>query len=99
MRFMLKLFLALLLLAGPMQAQPQDPVGLTDFPAPPWPQDGKIPPELKETYVFIDHSKYEYVVAFPENLGKPEFAQNPGAMRINRYELLRDVAPVVSAQI
>ncbi|MBI4471872.1 MAG: hypothetical protein HY646_04330 [Acidobacteria bacterium] len=91
--------LVVLLFASIAAAVEQDPVGLSDFPVPAWPQDGKIPPELKEKYVFVDLPKNEYVVAYPENLGTDTFAQNPGALRINRYELLRDVAPAVSVEI
>jgi len=79
--------------------QPPDIVGLTDFPVPAWPQDGVIPAALKESYVFIDLPKNEYVVAYPENLGTEAFAKDPGKIRINRYPLLRDVQPAIAVTI
>ncbi|MBI4472362.1 MAG: hypothetical protein HY646_06815, partial [Acidobacteria bacterium] len=78
--------------------QQQVSFGLPD-PAPAWPADGVIPAELKTKYVFIDASKNEFVIAYPENLGKPEFEKEPGTLRIARYELLREVAPSVAVSI
>jgi hypothetical protein len=77
----------------------QDIVGLTDFPVPPWPAEGVVPASMKDTYVFLDLAKNEYVVAYPENLGTENFAKDPGKMRINRYALLRDVQPEFSVTI
>jgi hypothetical protein len=84
-------------------AQQQDPVGLTDFPVPAWPKDGKVPAELKDKYVFIDTDKNEYVVAYPENLPVTETPaakeayqkDGPGPLRIGHYPLLRNVDPAV----
>jgi hypothetical protein len=92
---------ALLLLAGlALAQQPQDPVGLTDFPAPAWPANGVVPAELKDKYVFIDLAKNEYVVAYPENLASPTFEKDgPGALKIIRLELLRNVQPAVSVSV
>src|SRR5215467_8343480 len=88
---------------GVTYAQQQDPVGLTDFPVPAWPKDGNVPADLKDKYVFIDLEKNEYVVAYPENLpaietpaAKAAYEKDgPGALRIGRYELLRNVDPTV----
>src|SRR5215831_18888307 len=90
-----------LLVAGSLLAQqPQDVVGLTDFPAPPWPANGVVPAELKDKYVFLDLSKNEYIVAYPENLASPTFEKDgPGALKITRLELLRSVQPSVSVAI
>jgi hypothetical protein len=93
------LFVVIPLLAAAPAVQQPDIAGLSDFPAPPWPADGKVPPELKETYVFVDLAKNEYVVAYPENLGTEAFAKDPGPLRINRYDLLRNVSPAVSVAI
>src|SRR5580704_8097715 len=84
-------------------AQLQDTIGLTDFPVPAWPKDGKVPAELKDKYVFIDLEKNEYVVAYPENLPATETPaakeaydkDGPGPLRIGHYELLRNVDPAV----
>src|SRR5579884_2960548 len=94
-------FIALLLVAGVSLAQQtQDPVGLSDFPAPPWPANGVVPAELKDKYVFIDLAKNEYIVAYPENLASPTFEKDgPGALKISHLELLRNVQPVVSVAI
>src|SRR5215470_6495605 len=90
-----------LLVAGSLLAQQaQDVVGLTDFPAPPWPANGVVPAEMKDKYVFIDLSKNEYIVAYPENLASPTFEKDgPGALKISHLELLRNVQPNVSTAI
>jgi len=80
--------------------QKQETAGLTDFPAPSWPQDGVIPPALKERYVFVDLAKNEYVLAYPANLGTPAFEkEGPGSLKIARYELLRNVDPGVLVEV
>lgn len=79
------------------QQEPQDTIALTDFPAPPWPQNGVIPAELKDKYVFLDFAKNEYVVAYPANLGAETFEKDgPAPLKIARYELLRNVQPAIS---
>jgi len=88
---------------GIAYAQQQDTIGLTNFPVPAWPKDGKIPAELKDKYVFIDLDKNEYVIAYPENLPVVETSAareayqkaGPGPLRIARYPLLRNVDPTV----
>src|SRR5215471_3672505 len=93
--------ITLLLVAGISSAQQaQDVVGLTDFPAPPWPANGVVPAELKDKYVFIDLAKNEYIVASPENVASPTFEKDgPGDLKITRLELLRNVQPAVSVTI
>ena len=92
--------LCALLITASLLAQQSDVVGLTDFPVPAWPENGVVPASMKENYVFIDLPKNEYVVAYPENLGTEAFAKDgPGRMKISRYELLRNVAPIVSVAI
>ena len=89
-----------LLVTTALFAQQTDVVGLTDFPVPPWPENGVVPASMKDNYVFVDLAKNEYVVAYPENLGTETYAKDgPGRLKINRYELLRNVAPVVSVSI
>src|SRR5262249_5226829 len=80
--------------------QKQETAGLTDFPVPSWPQDGVIPPALKDRYVFVDLAKNEYVLAYPANLGTPAFEkEGPGSLKISRYELLRNVDPAVLLEL
>ena len=78
----------------------QDPVALTDFPAPAWPANGVVPADVKDKYVFIDLAKNQYVVAYPENLGSATFEKDgPGPLKIGRFDLLRNVAPAVSVSV
>src|ERR1700733_6953596 len=96
----LALFLAATFVAQPaQQPEPQDTVGLTDFPVPAWPANGMVGASFKDQYVFVDLAKNQYVIAYPENLETPEFATNPGHLKNNRYELLRSVVPNVSVVI
>ena len=89
-----------LLIASISNAQQQETAALTDFPVPAWPADGVIPPALKDHYVFVDLEKNEYVVAYPGNLGTPAFEKDgPGPLKIARYELLRNVAPGLIAEV
>jgi hypothetical protein len=93
-------FFLFILVAATIFAQQPDVIGLTDFPVPAWPENGVVPASMKDNYVFIDLPKNEYVVAYPENLGTDAFAKDgPGAMKVNRYELLRNVAPTVLSTI
>jgi len=80
-------------------ARQRDSVALSDFPVPAWPADGTIPPALKDKYVFVDLEKNEYVLAYPSNLGTPAFEKDPGALKIARYELLRNVDPEVAVEV
>jgi len=96
----MRFLLTIVLLASIALAQQPDPIGLSDFPVPAWPNDGIVPASMKDTYVFVDVPKNEYVIAYPENLGTEAFAKDgPGRMKISRYELLRNVAPAVSVAI
>src|SRR6187549_1695977 len=82
-------------------AQQRDSANLSlDFPVPAWPANGVVPPELKSHYVFVDLAKNEYVVAYPENLGSPNFEKDgPANRNINRYKLQRDVEPKVAVAV
>ena len=70
--------IALLVFAGFATGQQVDPVGLTDFPVPAWPEGGidpepgVMPPEFSETYVFIDLENNEFIVAYPLALEEAE---------------------------
>src|SRR5262245_24701690 len=103
MRFVLSWTLRttlVLLITAALFAQQTDVVGLTDFPVPAWPENGVVPASMKENYVFLDLPKNEYVVAYPENLGTDSYTKDgPGKLKISRYELLRNVEPVVSTVI
>jgi hypothetical protein len=87
------------LIAATGLAQQRETAGLTDFPVPAWPADGKVPPELKDKYVFIDLARNEYVLAYPSKLGTPDFEKDPGEMRIARFELQRGVEPAINVAV
>jgi hypothetical protein len=94
----ISLLVLVLLSPGICGAQQQETIALTDFPVPPWPAEGTPPP--KDKYVFVDLAKNEYVVAYPANLGTPAFEkEGPAALKVVRYELLRNVDPAVSVEI
>jgi hypothetical protein len=79
-------------------AQQQETIALTDFPVPAWPAEGA--PAPKDKYVFVDLAKNEYVVSYPANLGTPAFEkEGPGAVKVARYELLRNVDPTASVEV
>ena len=95
-------FLLCVLLWLPVSSSGQKPetAALADFPVPAWPADGTIPPALKNKYVFVDLEKNEYVLAYPSNLGTPAFDKDgPAALKISRYELLRNVDPEVVVEV
>src|ERR1043166_9617969 len=97
----LLLIIVLLTLAGVSFAQQTEgAVWLADLPSPVWPTNGVVPAELKDKYVFVDILKNEYIVAYPENLASPTFEKDgPGALKITRLELLRNVQPAVSVSV
>ena len=94
------LLIMVLSLAQITSAQQQETAGLTDFPVPAWPANGVVGADLKDHYVFIDLSKNEYVLSYPENLGSATFDKDgPGTVRTSRYEMLRNVEPSVTVAI
>jgi len=82
-------------------AQQRDPNKVAaDYPVPLWPSTGVIPPDLKSHYVFVDAAKNEFVVAYPENLGSPNFEKDgPSTRQVSRYKLQMYVDPRVSVAI
>src|SRR5215510_13190147 len=82
-------------------AQQRDPAKLAlDFPVPAWPANGVLSPEMKNQFVFVDLANNEYVVAYPENLGSPNYDKDgPKERRVNRYRLQRAVEPQVAVAI
>src|SRR5215471_15600090 len=82
-------------------AQQRDAAKLNpDFPVPTWPADGVIPADLKSHYVFVDATKNEYVVAYPDNLGSPNFEKDgPKERQVSRFKLQRDVEPAVNVAV
>src|SRR5580692_1971666 len=72
-------------------AQQHDSANLSlDFPVPAWPANGVVPPDMKSHYVFVDPAKNEYIVAYPGNLGSPNFEKDgPTERHVNRYKLQR----------
>jgi hypothetical protein len=93
------ILLAAITIAG--AAQQRDAANLSlDFPVPAWPANGVIPPEMKNQFVFVDLPNNEYVVAYPENLGSPNYEKDgPAERRVHRYKLQRDVDPQVAAVV
>ena len=86
--------IAVLLIATVAGAQQQQDLLTLPDPVPAWPANGVVPAEMKDKYVFVDVAKNEFVIAYPENLGTPAFEKDgPGAIKVARYELLRNVAP------
>jgi hypothetical protein len=85
----------------PGMAQQNDPAKISlDIPLPAWPANDVVPPEMKNQFVFVDLPNNEYVVAYPENLGSPDFEKNPPAKRrIVRFKLQRNVEPKVSVAV
>src|SRR6266481_5369698 len=53
-------------------------------PVPLWPADGRIPSELSNRHVFYDAAADEVVIAFPSNLGSPDFDKDPGSLKLYR---------------
>src|SRR5215510_11913313 len=92
--------IAVLLIATVVGAQQQQDLLTLPDPVPAWPANGVVPADMKDKYVFVDVAKNEFVLAYPENLGTPAFEKDgPGAMKIARYELLRNVAPASSLTV
>ncbi len=93
--------LAIVVLAITGVAQQRDSTGLSlDFPVPAWPASGVIPPELKSHCVFVDAEKNEYVVAYPDNLGSPNFEKDgPSERHVSRYKLQRGADPAVAVAV
>ena len=66
---------------------------------PAWPKSGVIPPQFATRYVFYDFDTDEFVLAFPENLGRPEFASNHGALRVYRIPSNRTARAVITFEV
>jgi hypothetical protein len=93
------LFLALAL-ATVSAAQLQEIVAMPEFPVPAWPASGVVPPDMKDKYVFVDLSKNEYVLHYPENLGTEAYEKDgPAPPKTARYELHRNVEPGITATV
>jgi len=86
-------------ISGAAQQRDAASLGL-NFPVPAWPANGVIPAEMKNQFVFVDLPNNEYVVAYPENLGSPNYEKDgPAERRVHRYKLQRDVDPQVAVAI
>jgi hypothetical protein len=96
---MKKFILMILIIASTSVAQQRQDPGLTEFPVAIWPADGKIPPELKDNYVFIDLARGQYLVAFPSNLGTAEFTEDPGELETRGFDMQRNVEPSISVAV
>ncbi len=65
---------------------------------PAYPPDGNIPPQYSNQFVFADTKTGDLVLSFPENLGMPDFAQNPGRRITVKLELGTHVLPAISVR-
>ena len=68
-------------------------------PVPIWSSDGIISPEYQDKYVFFDVETGEAVLAYPANLGTPEYETSPGDRVIRRFALSRNVEPELSVTV
>ena len=66
---------------------------------PEWPASGAIPTTMQDQYVFVDRRAGQMVLAYPENLGKPEFKQSPGPLHIERFDLNNQVGASFSVAV
>jgi len=64
-----------------------------------WPQDDIIQREWDEQYVFLDPDAGQMILAYPSNLGRPDFEQAPGAYRIERFDLNNQVDASLSVDV
>jgi hypothetical protein len=85
-----------LLLGGTAHAQ-QGTLRTALSPLPIWPADGVIPQALRDRYAFLDPSAGQIVLAYPENLGRPQFARSPGARHVERVDLNNQVKASVAS--
>jgi hypothetical protein len=76
----------------------QDGNGALKSP-PDWPASGAIPATLHDQYVFVDRRAGQMVLAYPENLGQPEFKQSPGPLHIERFDLNNQVGASFSVAV
>jgi hypothetical protein len=68
-------------------------------PVPIWPSDGVIPKEVSDQYVFYDPRTEEYVIAYPENLGTPQFERNRGRLLVSRFPTARGAKPSIQFSV
>src|SRR5581483_4450250 len=72
----------------------QGPVKPQVSPVPLWPLDGNVSRLPEKQYVFLDASKGQWVVSYPEDIGSP--AGNRRTLRIGRSSL---TVPAVSVSV
>jgi hypothetical protein len=78
-------------LALTVSSYAQQGVGVFISPAPIYPIDGKIGPEMSNQYVFLDPQTLDLIVANPAGAG--------GARTFQKLELGTHVLPTISAQV
>jgi hypothetical protein len=54
---------------------------------------------LNNRYAFLDPAAGQIVLAYPENLGRPQFERNPGARHVERIDLNNQVNASVAATV
>jgi len=71
-----------------------------EFKMPPtWPANDRPPADLGGKYVYFDAAAKQMILAYPERLGEPNFAQNPGALKVHRFDLNTQVGASFSASV
>jgi len=68
-------------------------------PVPLWPSDGVIQPQFADRYVFLDMPAKQLVLYYPENLGRSDFATNPGVQKMERLDLYDQVQGSVAVSV
>jgi len=71
--------LFLLLLSSPTVTQDAEEFEVNLPPVSLFPADGKIPPPLKDRYVFLDKEVGELLVLYPESLANPDSKERSGS--------------------
>ena len=94
---LISFFAAMVLMTATTTVLSQIRVGFS--PVPIWSSDGIISPEYQDKYVFFDVETGEAVLAYPANLGTPEYETSPGDLVIRRFALSRNVEPEMSVTV
>ena len=64
-----------------------------------WPEDGIIPEEWQDRYVFVDLDAGQMVLAYPTRLARGDARHYPEPFRIERFDLNNQVDASISASV
>ena len=64
-----------------------------------WPEDGIIPEEWQDRYVFLDLDAGQMVLAYPTRLARGDARHYPEPFRIERFDLNNQVDASISASV